>query len=47
MGSHLQYPPHSDAYRLTSISPKMILLTYKSDAHPGNGTIRSFVGPRR
>ena len=47
VGSHLQYPPHSDAYRLTSISPKMILLTYKSDAHPGNGTIRSFVGPRR
>ena len=35
MGSHLQYPPHSDAYRLTSTSPKMILFTYKSDAHPG------------
>ena len=34
MGSHLQHP-HSDAHRLTSSIPKMILITYKTDVHPG------------
>ena len=35
MGSHLQHSAHSDANRLTSPGPKMILPTYKIDAHPG------------
>jgi hypothetical protein len=34
MGSHLQQGPHSDAHRLTRSIPKMILTTYKIDAHP-------------
>ena len=34
LGSHLQHPAHSDTHRLTSPSPKMILITYKIDAHP-------------
>ena len=35
LGSHLQQPPHSDAHRLSRSIPKMILVTYKIDAHPG------------
>jgi len=35
MGSRLQHATHSDTHSLTSPSPKMILLTYKIDAHPG------------
>ena len=34
LGSHLQYPAHSDAHRLTRSRPKMILTTYKTDSHP-------------
>ncbi len=34
LGSHLQHPAHSDAHRLTSNAPKMILTTYKIDVHP-------------
>jgi len=34
VGSHLQHPAHSDTHRLTSISPEMILVTYKIDSHP-------------
>jgi hypothetical protein len=34
MGSHLQHATHSDANRLTGPDPKMILVTYKIDAHP-------------
>ena len=34
MGSHLQQATHSDANRITSTHPKMILITYKIDAHP-------------
>ena len=34
MGSNLQQAAHSDAHRLTGPIPKMILITYKDDAHP-------------
>ena len=34
VGSHLQHPAHSDPARLTCPHPKMILVTYISDAHP-------------
>ena len=34
MGSHLQHPAHSDTARLTCPHPKMIFVTYISDAHP-------------
>jgi hypothetical protein len=33
-GSHLQQAAHSDAHCLTGPIPKMILITYKDDAHP-------------
>lgn len=36
MGRHLQHSRHSDANRLTSPGPKMILATYKIDAHPAS-----------
>ena len=32
----LQHPAHSDAHRLNRSIPKMILLTYKSVAHPAS-----------
>ena len=34
LGSRLQQPAHSDTHRLTSPSPKMILVTYKIGVHP-------------
>jgi hypothetical protein len=34
MRSHLQQTAHSDTNRLTGPIPKMILITYKDDAHP-------------
>ena len=34
MGSRLRQPSQPDRRRLTSLHPKMILITYKSDAHP-------------
>ena len=51
MGSRLQHATHSDTHSLTSPSPKMILLTYKIDVHPGNGErdrpVDSMPGPGR
>jgi hypothetical protein len=47
MGSHLQHPPHSDAQGLTSSIPKMILITYKTDAHPPVIPAAGNVGGRR
>ena len=40
VGSHLQQAAHSDADRLIRSVPKMILLTYKIDAHPITLTAR-------
>ena len=37
--------PHSDTDRLTSLSSKMILTTYKIDVHPFVYGFRHFVGP--
>ena len=37
MGNHLQHPTHSDTHRLTRHTPKMIMTTYKIDAHPNRG----------
>jgi hypothetical protein len=46
MGSHLQHATHSDANRLTGPDPKMILVTYKIDAHPTSANAaRNVSGP--
>ena len=47
MGSHLQHPAHSDTNWLTSPDPKMILVTYESDAHPTTREPAGNVGPHR
>ena len=45
LGSHLRHPAHSDTHRLTRHSPKMILTTYKIDAHPSPRSYRRIVIP--
>jgi hypothetical protein len=35
MGNHLPHTAQPDGRRLTSPHPKMILITYKIDVHPG------------
>ena len=47
MGSNLQQAAHSDAHRLTGPIPKMILITYKDDAHPSPATPRPGPCPGR
>ena len=45
VGCHPQRPARSDANRLTSPGPKMILVTYKNDAHPASAGPGLFVRP--
>jgi hypothetical protein len=45
MGGHLQPPSQPDRSRLTCPHPKMILVTYKSDAHPHSKVLDSPLDP--